>query len=500
MFSLFADRSHSLAAATDASSTDAFSSGSTPPTTVADSASQHSQGSASKEEDAAMTDNAIEEQLRADAPAPAEERRPRRPRLSAPIYNLSRLSGTDGHGKRRANGDLVADRRRRTISGDTLIGSFDMRSPSSKMKELEMDLNWSPRSLTSPRTRRQARESPRALRVSNRNITKPGITSFTSKLTKITKRGKKAVAKGISRISRELLRLQDTKEFSHLDDKPVRHTVWSNGKFVDPNEVTAPPPLKKTKTEKIEEEDEKEKEEEAPVTPKERGPKKYLDMGLYSGQPLPADLAKGLTIAEKKKLAMHPELSAKRPVNKTMPPPLYTGFRMLIAGRDFKLPFATCHPLPPGQLKPDEWKKMTRNRFVGESKEYWRKSPHYTDESKCVCKKEDGCGDNCQNRIMLYECDENNCTVGKEFCNNRAFANLTARKMKGGKYRVGVEVIKTSDRGHGVRSNRCFEPHQIIMEYAGEIITDAECERRMNEEYKNNEVSYSDFGCEAPGD
>lgn len=116
--------------------------------------------------------------------------------------------------------------------------------------------------------------------------------------------------------------------------------------------------------------------------------------------------------------------------------------------------------------------------------------PHILDyQSKCVCKPEDGCAETCQNRIMLYECDDTNCNIGKAKCTNRAFADLTARRAKGGKYRVGVEVIKTSDRGYGVRSNRCFEPHQIIMEYAGEIITEEECERRMNEIYKNNEVS-----------
>ena len=49
-------------------------------------------------------------------------------------------------------------------------------------------------------------------------------------------------------------------------------------------------------------------------------------------------------------------------------------------------------------------------------------------------------------------------------------------------------MIKTSDRGYGVRSNRCFRPNQIIMEYTGEIITEEECERRMNEVYKHNEV------------
>lgn len=90
---------------------------------------------------------------------------------------------------------------------------------------------------------------------------------------------------------------------------------------------------------------------------------------------------------------------------------------------------------------------------------------------------------------MLYECDETNCNVGKEHCHNRAFQNLQERTKKGGRFRVGVEVVKTTDRGHGVRSNRCFEPNQIIMEYTGEIITEAECERRMNDKYKDNEVS-----------
>lgn len=89
---------------------------------------------------------------------------------------------------------------------------------------------------------------------------------------------------------------------------------------------------------------------------------------------------------------------------------------------------------------------------------------------------------------MLYECDKTNCNVGPEHCHNRAFSELMARKAKGGKYRVGVEVIKTSDRGYGVRSNRPFRPNQIIMEYAGEIITEEECERRMNEVYRDNEV------------
>jgi palmitoyltransferase ZDHHC9/14/18 len=36
---------------------------------------------------------------------------------------------------------------------------------------------------------------------------------------------------------------------------------------------------------------------------------------------------------------------------------------------------------------------------------------------------------------------------------------------------------------------RTFEPHQIIVEYAGEIITQSECERRMKQVYKKDKVS-----------
>jgi len=131
---------------------------------------------------------------------------------------------------------------------------------------------------------------------------------------------------------------------------------------------------------------------------------------------------------------------------------------------------------------------IATDRFVGDAREEWKKIA-YTDTSTCVCTPEDKCGESCQNRSMLYECDDSNCNVGRQHCTNRAFADLADRRALGNKYRIGVEVVKTKDRGHGVRSNRCFEPGQIIMEYNGEIITEAECERRMNNEYKNNEVS-----------
>ncbi|OAA35766.1 SET domain protein [Metarhizium rileyi] len=514
--SLCVESSSFSASATDTSSTLASSS-STPPTTIADSDSQHSD--APKHDVITVADDAIHAvpiSVPVQEPSPSQSppapRRARRARVSEPVYNLSRLSGTAYHGKRRANGDAVADKRRRTISGDTLVGSIEVAGDaSSKARDKvlkagidALNLQWSPESLTTPRTRRQAQASPRPLRNTSRL---GGVSSIATTLTNMGKKGRKAVNVGVTKMSRELRRLQDTNEYSGIDDRPVVHTIWANGKFVDPN---APPPEPVRKQPKVEEpveqnsdEEEQEQEqgqeqeheqEQEPITKTRKNRvKKYLDKGLYAGQEVPLDAFKGLTASEKKKLATLPELASTARVNKmnkTMPAPIYTGLRMLVAGRDFKLPFNICNPLPPGQPKPDEWKKMTKNRFIGDSKDYWRKMPHLHDLSKCVCKPEDGCGDNCQNRIMLYECDAGNCNVGKDLCTNRSFSDLAARRTKGGKYRVGVEVIKTSDRGYGVRSNRCFKANQIIMEYTGEIITEEECERRMNEVYKNNECYY----------
>ncbi|OAA75043.1 SET domain protein [Akanthomyces lecanii RCEF 1005] len=538
MLPLFLEPESSAAGSVTDTMSNVASSSSTPPTTVADSDSLHSDTSkhdvvpftetllvTAQIVDLEMAPEPVPMPETTPKPEPATEpdpvpvatttsvesspKRARRTCAAAPVYNLSKLSGTDGHGKRRANGDDVADRRRRTISGDTLVNDgmstrslISTRAKSRGGTDAIDALDLGPSGLHSPRTtRRLGHDSPRTRRLSSRAGASVGATvaSFGSRLSKISKRGTKAVAGSMSRVSRELLRLRDTKEFSHIDERPVVHTVWANGKYIDPN-ARPPPPSPRRKNAKARETELEEKAEEPVIEVKPRGPKKFLTKGLYAGQDVPENPAQCLTLPERKKLGSIPELAKldyqrnktgnTPPSNKVMPTLAYNGVRLLLQGRDFKLPFMTCNPLPPGQPKPDEWKKMTKNRFIGDSKDYWRKSPHYQDYSKCVCKPEDGCGDNCQNRIMLYECNDINCNAGKATCTNRAFATLTARRAKGGKYRVGVEVIKTSDRGYGVRSNRCFRPHQIIMEYAGEIITEEECERRMNNEYKKNECYY----------
>lgn len=130
------------------------------------------------------------------------------------------------------------------------------------------------------------------------------------------------------------------------------------------------------------------------------------------------------------------------------------------------------------------------DRFIGDAAQAWKTPKNGGEDSRCVCTAQYGCDEDCHNRMMFYECDDRNCAVGVEHCSNRAFANLMERRKQGGKYRIGVEVIKTEDRGYGVRANRCFDANQIIVEYTGEIITEDECDRRMNEDYKDNDVRF----------
>ena len=430
---------------------------------------------------------------------PPSTTRARRARASLPEYNLAKLSGNR---RRRVNPDGTAEQRRQTISGDigaSLKGQVIQNGDDARVSKRN-------RHGATP-TKAAAATTRRATRLSG-----APVESLTSKLATLGKRGKKNLEKGLTGLSRELLRLQDTNEFAHIDTRPVRYTVWSNGKYVDVNAAKAAPepPRKKAKVDDApaataatvataaaapapaakKEETSEQQQGPGPRPPPKRRVKKWLEKGLYAGQETPTDIAAGLTKEEKKALAKFPELAAPVKPNKVLPFPMFNGMRMLIKGRDFKLPFDVCNPLPPGQPKPAAYRTMTKNRFVGDAAMYWKK-PHTFDDvpSKCVCKPDDGCGEDCQNRIMLYECDETNCNIGKQRCTNRAFQDLQERTKKGGRYRVGVEVLKTADRGYGVRSNRSFQPNQIIMEYTGEIITEEECERRMNEEYKNNEVS-----------
>ncbi|KAL2065645.1 hypothetical protein VTL71DRAFT_3315 [Oculimacula yallundae] len=490
----------------------AQSSSSTPPTSIGDSVSVSS--SSLKLEDGTST------------PAPDTIGRSRRQRSNISTYNVKILSGTAIHAPKKFSKDASvrgeSGSRRRTISGDTLLGSLASANGSTGTLEKTanrlvqdgveaLDLQWSAKKLAKSKSQANLSGSPRKTAkqrdLERRKSSRPAadvVQSLTKKLSVLGKRSRQTIddsiagsLAGLAKAKRELRNLADTNEFAKIDTQPVLHEVWSNGKLVVPEN----PRQKKKKAEEAakaalakEMEEQRIKEEEIKLAempkPVVKRQKVWLTKGLYAGQQGTRNTLNWFHSSSEASKRDGEKIAPFKP-SSFMPLPMWHGQRLLHIGRDFKLPFDVCSPLPPGQPKPDEWRKTSSNRFVGEAAALWKKSSLFDSfSSKCVCKPEGGCDEDCQNRIMLYECDDTNCGAGRAHCSNRAFATLQERRKAGGKYRIGVEVIKTADRGYGVRSNRCFEANQIIVEYTGEIITEDECDRRMNEDYKNNECYY----------
>ncbi|KAJ4286816.1 hypothetical protein N0V90_013068 [Kalmusia sp. IMI 367209] len=249
-------------------------------------------------------------------------------------------------------------------------------------------------------------------------------------------------------------------------------------------QTAAAAPTKRSRTAREADSDEDEEEEEKEyIKPKN---KEWLKQGLYVGQERGFDAR----FTESRNRVRAKSRQAKE--NKALPLPLFATEKQLQSDprtvyRNFKLPYEVFNPLP-RKVKVDNWTKLNKNRFIGDASALWKREKH-DDASQCSCEPEDGCGETCHNRIMAYECDETNCPLTAEQCNNRPFAQLKKR-AKGNGYDYGVEVMETEGKGYGVRAMRCFEPHQIIVEYAGEIITQDECERRMKQIYKKDKCYY----------
>ncbi|CZR65272.1 uncharacterized protein PAC_15172 [Phialocephala subalpina] len=82
-----------------------------------------------------------------------------------------------------------------------------------------------------------------------------------------------------------------------------------------------------------------------------------------------------------------------------------------------------------------------------------------------------------ENRAMFYECNTNNCLAEKrgEHCTNRAVAALR-RRPNDNKF----EVFKTTNRGYGLRTKHVIAKEEMIIEYKGELVSEAEKEAREN--------------------
>ena len=111
-------------------------------------------------------------------------------------------------------------------------------------------------------------------------------------------------------------------------------------------------PDNKSKSEEGSEEEDDEQTKESAPAPKQYTPKRWSAHGLYSGQE-PTD---GRPLQSKNN-----KTTKRRSQRKLLPMPLFAGDRLLKNGRDFVLPFDIFSPLPPGQPKPNEWRKTNKS-------------------------------------------------------------------------------------------------------------------------------------------
>ncbi|KAF9285587.1 Histone-Lysine N-Methyltransferase ash1l, partial [Mortierella alpina] len=137
--------------------------------------------------------------------------------------------------------------------------------------------------------------------------------------------------------------------------------------------------------------------------------------------------------------------------------PINYGAVLMSKQRDFFLPFDIMQAWQAGHLRktmqPEPFIKIRSNIFVE------RKRRTETSPMVCHCippppgSGRVGCGEDCYNRVMFYEC-------------------------------------VTKERGFGIQTTAPIKKGNLVIEYRGEVISQTECHKRMEGIYKNNKNFY----------
>lgn len=137
-------------------------------------------------------------------------------------------------------------------------------------------------------------------------------------------------------------------------------------------------------------------------------------------------------------------------------------------------------------LRPLPYLKLKVNRAVPPVKLVDFRSENMED-STCNCRKENeesvACGSNseCLNRLLLTECNPSRCPAGKQ-CDNQ---QLQRRQYP------PLDIIRTLGKGWGLIAKKELKAGDLVCEYVGELINNAEMRRRIKEkEAEKDDVYY----------
>jgi len=124
---------------------------------------------------------------------------------------------------------------------------------------------------------------------------------------------------------------------------------------------------------------------------------------------------------------------------------------------------------PNPHLEKPTYTQIVKNIFVHRNAKKWSKK----DVPVCNCRPMEGqvgCGDNCLNRVMFYECDPQFCPCGSKCTNKRFRKRLYA----------DVELFKTERKGWGLKAKDFIPDGSFVIEYVGEVIDQRMCQERLS--------------------
>jgi len=123
-------------------------------------------------------------------------------------------------------------------------------------------------------------------------------------------------------------------------------------------------------------------------------------------------------------------------------------------------------------MEKPRFKLIKQNRPINNVSQSTHDDIQMSAKQRCDCKPDGDilCGtDDCLNRLMMLECEPGSCPVGEK-CKNQRF-----RKRQ---YPVCIP-FRTENVGWGLRTTQDIKKGDFVIEYVGELIDEAECNRRM---------------------
>ena len=142
-----------------------------------------------------------------------------------------------------------------------------------------------------------------------------------------------------------------------------------------------------------------------------------------------------------------------------------------------------CQPGPDDGEQPASWQKILENVYLVDQSR--TKNGRLDRKMRCECelecdeegRPEEGCGEDCINRLLMIECHPKSCPCG-EYCLNQRFQK---------KQYADVEMYNTGTaKGWGLRARSDISAGAFVREYVGEVCTFAEFQQRT--------VAYHDDG------